>query len=362
MKRLIPLLIIFCIFTTSCSSMHEVDDFAYVIALGVDISEDGDYLFTYSFANSLSIGGGGGEEGGGGKSPSNSLLNITVKAKDVFEGINILNTNISKMVEMSHLKLIVFSKEIAKNGLGNHLDDFVLDMSVRPRIMLAISDISPNKYLDNLKMSFEVNPEKYLNDIFTDKSSPLVTRCTLFDFYNHTYLSNVIPLVTVDSVEEKSVISGICIFKKDKLKAVYTGYEPVYHNILKGNLKNTNYVLSTGENTVVYELTQENRPKVKVDTSSKNPVIRIEIPLDCRIKSRTSDNLNFKELLEKDLTHKTKEYLYKSAKTLETDVMRYEKIAKRKFLTTKKFNEYNWEENYRMASFDIMITADIQTD
>ena len=361
MKKLIPVLIIFSILATSCSSMHEVDDFAYVIALGIDISEDGNYIFTYSFANSISIGGGGGEEGGG-KSPENSLLNITVPAKDVFEGINVLNTNISKIIEMSHLKLIVFSKAIAKNGLKNHLDDFVLDMSVRPRIMLAVSDVSPSEYLDNFKMSFEINPEKYLNDIFSDKSSPLVTKCTLFDFYNHTYLSSVVPLVTIDKSEEKSVISGICVFKKDKLKAVYTGYEAVYHNILSGNLKNTNYVLSTGENTLVYEITQENKPKVSIDTSNKNPTINLEIPLDCIIKSRTSDNLNFKGLLEEDIIYKIKEYLHKSAKSLETDVMRYEKIAKKNFLSIDKFNKYNWEEIYKKASFNINVIAYIQTD
>ena len=240
MKKILPLLLIFSILMTSCSSMHEVDDFAYVIALGVDVSEDGNFLYTFSFANSIGIGG----DEGGGKPSDEPLLNITVQAKDVFEGINILNTNISKMVEMSHLKLIVFSKEIANKGLSNHLDDFVLEMSVRPRILLAVSDVSPSNYFDNLKMSFEINPEKYLNDIFTDKSSPLVTSSTLFDFYNHTYLSSVIPLVTVDNAEKKSVISGICVFKKDKLKAVYTGYEAIYYNILSGNLKNTNYIVN----------------------------------------------------------------------------------------------------------------------
>lgn len=358
MKKLIPLLMIFSIFTTSCSSMHEVDDFAYVIALGVDISEDGNFLYTYSFANSIGIGG----EEGGGKPSDESLLNITVPAKDVFEGINTLNTNISKMVEMSHLKLIVFSKEIAKKGLSNHLDDFVLEMSVRPRILLAVSDVSPSDYLDNFKMSFEINPEKYINDIFTDKSSPLVTSSTLFDFYNHTYLSCVIPLVTVDSAEEKSVISGICVFKKDKLKAVYTGYEAIYHNILSGNLQNTNYVVSTDENTIVYEISQEIKPKVLVDVSTNNPIIKIEISIDCRIKSRTTNNIDFKEILEKDISLKTKEYLYKSAKTLKTDVMRYEKLAKKHFLSIDKFNSYNWEEKYKNASFDIIVNADIQTD
>ena len=358
MKKLIPLLLIFSIFMTSCSSMHEVDDFAYVIALGVDISEDGNFLYTYSFANSIGIGG----EEGGGKPSDESLLNITVPAKDVFEGINILNTNISKMVEMSHLKLIVFSKEIAKKGLSNHLDDFVLEMSVRPRILLAVSDVSPSDYLDNLKMSFEINPEKYINDIFTDKSSPLVTSSTLFDFYNHTYLSSVIPLVTVDSAEEKSVISGICVFKKDKLKAVYTGYEAIYHNILSGNLKNTNYVVQNGENTIVYEISQEIKPKVLVDVSTNNPIIKIEISIDCRIKSRTTNNIDFKEILENDLSIKTKEYLYKSAKTLKTDVLRYEKLAKKKFLNIESYNVYNWEEKYKNASFDIIVNADIQTD
>lgn len=361
MKRLAPLLLALVLFSAFCSSMNEVDDFAYAIALGVDISEDGDFIYTYGFANSGDIGGSGGEDGGG-KPSKSPLLNITVQAKDVFEGINILNTNISKKVEMSHLKLIVFSNEIAKKGLLNHLDDFVLDLSVRPRIMLAVSDIPPSDYIDNLKMSFEVNPEKYINDVFNDKSSPLVTSCTLFDFYNHAYLSNVVPLVTIDESEEKSAISGICIFKKDKLKAVFTGNEAVYHNILSGNFKNTNYVISDNEKTVAYEITQNTNPKVKVNISGNAPVISIQIPLDCKIKSRTSNNIDFEELLEKILTYKLKEYLYKSSKTLKTDVMRYEKYAKKHFLNNKTFNEYNWEEKYKNASFDIKIDANIQTD
>ncbi len=362
MKRLLYLPIIICILFSSCTSMHEVDDYAYMIALGVDTNNEGKLLLTYSFANSLSIGGSSGSGENGESSSDSSLLNISLLADDVFEGIDMLNKSLSKSVEMSHLKLIVFSKEIAKSGLKDYLNDFMLDMSVRPRIIMAISDVPPKDYLDNLKMSFEVNPEKYLNDIFKDNTSSLVTKCTMNEFYNNINSSNIVPLVTVNTKEEKSLISGMCVFKKDRLKEIYTDTDIVCHKVLNGKLKTTNYTITQNNSTISYELNQDTPPKIKVITNDNGPYINITIPIDCKIKSHSANDLIPDKALENDLETKLRQYLHKSSKTLNTDIEHFEKYAKRSFLTLNDFDEYRWSEKYKNATFNIVIDAKIQTE
>ena len=105
------------IILTGCYDSREVDNMAYVTAIGVDKGTNENLKFTLQFAVPLNISGGieTGEKSEGGKSP---LDNMTIEADTLYSAIDYANNSISKQVNVAHCKLLVFSDELAKEGLN----------------------------------------------------------------------------------------------------------------------------------------------------------------------------------------------------------------------------------------------------
>ena len=73
----------------------------------------------------------------------------TVETTSIDNAINMMNVYLAKQVNLAHCKVIVFSKEIAKQGIFNHVANFLNIPQVRPTCNLVISDNAPDKYLQS---------------------------------------------------------------------------------------------------------------------------------------------------------------------------------------------------------------------
>ena len=99
---------------TGCTG-KEPNEIAYVVALGIDSTDDDNYKITIQYANTTQISGGASESGG--KAGSEIVDNVTIEAPNIYAGVGLANNIVSKSFSMSHAKLIVFSKEIAEKGV-----------------------------------------------------------------------------------------------------------------------------------------------------------------------------------------------------------------------------------------------------
>ena len=202
-KLLIIMIVIFL--TSGCYDANEPNDIAYVIALGIDKAEEDDlYEYTIQFAKTTQISGGSSEEGG--KEGSSIVDEINVKAPTIYSGINIANQVVSKSFTLAHTKLIVFSDEIAKDGVKDLLDTFGRNSDIRPNIYLAVSKGKSKDYLDEVKPVVEVNPANYYRLIYESEHGGYVPKMILKDFYfqldNHDK-QNILPLAGVNQENKK---------------------------------------------------------------------------------------------------------------------------------------------------------------
>ncbi|MDO5398619.1 MAG: Ger(x)C family spore germination C-terminal domain-containing protein [bacterium] len=165
-KYLIPLCAAFVL--SGCFG-SEPNDVAYVSALGIDTGLQGNYDITIQFARPTQISGGSSEEGG--KGGEEIVENIQVEAPDIYSAVNIANHLISKRFSLSHMKLIVFSREAAQNGIKDVMETVSRSNEMRPDIITAVSRETANSYLENLKPIVEVNPAKYYQLIFEKNNS-----------------------------------------------------------------------------------------------------------------------------------------------------------------------------------------------
>ncbi|MBQ7975371.1 MAG: hypothetical protein IJ300_06765, partial [Clostridia bacterium] len=196
---LIPLL-------SSCYDSREPNDLAYATAIGIDTGTDKNYNITIQFAKPHNISGG--EQGGSGK---DIIGNITVEAPNIYSAIGLGNHIISKTLDMSHLQLFLFSKEIAQNGIHNFIETISRSKEIRPNVYTAVCDGQAGEFLKKASPVVDINPAKYYQLIFGKsdfRSIPESYSQDLYFYMNIPEKNSVIPLAGIPEVENQNSQQG----------------------------------------------------------------------------------------------------------------------------------------------------------
>ena len=195
---------------TGCYDADEPNDIVYVMALGVDRgAHAGEYTFAIQFARPTQISGGASEEGGPGGEEAFGI--VTVNAPTIYSGINLANHIVSKRFTLAHMKLIVFSEEVAKQGVLDMADTIARSSDIRPNIYLCVAKGEAKAYLEGIHPVMEVNPEKYYQLIFENEYSGFVPKNLSQDFYFYMTSeekNSVLPLAAVEEGTEKEEKGG----------------------------------------------------------------------------------------------------------------------------------------------------------
>lgn len=183
----------------------EPNDLAYVVALGFDKAEGDNYLMTIQFARPTNISGGASESGGSGQQ---IVENIAVEAPDIYAGISTANHIVSKRFTLAHSKLVVFSEEVAREGIWDIMETISRSEEIRPDIYLAVAKDSARKYLYEVKPVVEINPARYYQLIYEQHCSAGLPMKNAVEFYFDEMSGvsdSVLPLAgVIKSNEEES--------------------------------------------------------------------------------------------------------------------------------------------------------------
>lgn len=194
--------------TLSSCGGTEPNDAAYVVGIGFDKGEsEGNYIITIQYAKPTQISGGASEEGG--KSGSQIVENLAVEAPDLYAGIALANQIVSKKFSLAHSKIVVFSAEVAKEGISDIMKTISRNEEIRPDIYLAVARDSARDYLFSVKPSVEINPSKYYQLIYQEQSEQTISdKSALKVYFNYKNNSkdNILPLAGVVSRETEEVL------------------------------------------------------------------------------------------------------------------------------------------------------------
>lgn len=181
MKRVLILLSTIAALFLSSYVGTEPNDVAYVVAIGFDKAENDNYTVTVQFARPTEISGGASEDGG--EEGAGIVENVTVEAPDMYSALGLANHMVSKKLTLAHSKLIIFSAEVAKDGIEDIMETVSRNDEIRPDIYLSVARDSAKEYLTNVQPVIEVNPAKYYQLIYENDNSFGVPKSTAVDFY-----------------------------------------------------------------------------------------------------------------------------------------------------------------------------------
>lgn len=401
---------ILLIMTTGCYNKNELDNLAYVVALGADIGSGENLEITYQIAVPLKISSKDGQTG------KENFITYTVSSPSLYMANSKVNAITSKEVNLSHVKLILYSEELAKNDLEGHINSLISNPSIRPRTTVAICKNKAKDFLKNISPDLESSPARYYELLFTaheytSGSAP----SELLEFFAATTSLDKDPAILFlkndanknDSSQEQSnsnsdnqgaskeqssgnsdnqgapkeqnnnpsasasqkQIEGLAIFNGSKMVGEISNDQILPHLILKNELKTgeilVNDVIDSNEHVSI-TIKKISKNKIKVDFDSEIPKVDIEIKLSSQLRSSSSttdylneknkeqltNNINMK--IEKDI----KDYLTKTQE-LGADTIGIGKYARKNFLTWNEFEKSRWKEKYKNAEININVSTNL---
>lgn len=386
------LLIIFINAFSESYVSHSLTNLAYVLALGIDVGEKAKLKISAQFSKATAF-----DSGGGSSDSSGQIVMVSGEADSIFSGINLLNSYIGKELNLAHCNVVVFSEELAKNGIGTQIYSLINNEEVRPSTNIVVSKCSAYDYLDNVKPNIEKLTVQYFDTFsITSRLTGYISNLTIGEFYNN--LSSEIKACTAilgglnaTARTESDVITnpedltagsssvegnrgseniGLAVFNGDKLCGELTATEAISHLLIKNKVDSCIISIDNpfnNSNKVELQLYPTKKSKISVDINNNIPHISIELKIDADILT-LDENIDYeqenvletfsnatKQYLEKEIY----DYLNKVSKEYSTDIDNFGNKALAYFATSSEWKDFDWSEKFKNAEFDVNVDVTV---
>lgn len=368
-KNIILLLIItILLFTlTGCYDSDGIEDFYYIVALGIDKSDNNQISLSIQIAKTSS-------SSDGATSQSSEYKIYTVECDSINSGISILNNYLNKKINLSHCSVIVLSEELAKQGIAEYVNTLANNPEIKSNSNIIISSESALDILNKVSNTGENFSSRLYEYILTStKYTGYTTDCTFSDFFSKintssTQATAIYTKITGDNIEN----SGVAVFKDDKMVGNLTPSETIAHLIIDGNLDSCTISIENPfiENSLIdLDLHKIVSPDIDINIINNTPYININVDLNANISSsgKTFDYTkteNIEKVEEKTnlyIENILKSYLYKISRDYNSDIIGFGGILSSKYLTLENFNKIHWNEIFKTSIFNVKVNTKINS-
>ena len=374
-KILIALLIIniLIFYSTNSSAIFTIDDSAYVIAIGFDKSENQKITLSLQIAIPSST-----STGSDSSSQSESSIVKTIDCNSMHEGINLINSYVSKKLNLSYCKVVVFAENLPSKDIINYTTTLINDLEVRPYCNVVMSNTSAKDFLENSEPLLDKLSSKYYKiEEASENNTGYTEAITLLDFYNDYYdsfgdMHCSIGEITSDGHDKKHIENlGIACFHNGEFSGEITGDETIYHLMCTNKLKNTVISIPSPFNDTDYISLYIDDSKCESTSTIVNgfPYITCSVKISTRIYTSTPNSNYLSEeniyLIEEYANSYIKanltNYLYKTSVVLKSDIDKFGRYAVKNFKTWNEWVNYKWTDKYESSTFKINVTTNLKS-
>lgn len=385
---------LFCL--TGCYDSINVETLAYVVAIGIDKVDNSSIRLTVQIASPSSS-----KESSSSSSSSQSTTSnvLDVKCSTVDDGISLINSYISKNLNLSHCKAVVISETLAYEGVSKYLYGLINNVQIRPDCYIIISRCDAYYFLSNSTPTLESVSARYYELILNSSEYTAYTEpIRLVNFYENIlsttseatailggvntkqtqeaasntetldsgFKANETPLQTANNVENM----GLAVFAGDSLVGELNSIETLCHMIVSNKLKSATINVPNpydNENNIsIYiNLTKKTRNNVEIindypyitcDVSVTGYILNLDDTIDLTDKKAVQNvNASVNTYLEYCISS----YLYKTAKNFHSDIDGFGKHVISKYPTQSAWDTSDWLSNYQNAFFDVNVETNI---
>jgi spore germination protein KC len=385
MKKWMLVLSLFLL--TGCWDKIELEEQAFVVVVGLDKGKNGMLDVTYQIANP--------QVGSTDRSKAEKekpFEIVTLSAPNLAVATQLANVSITRNISLSHVKALIVGEELAKDNMFLHISETITkERGLRENVLFLVSKESASDFIKHNKTPFETRPHKFY-DLMGQrwKETGFVPLSTYQMYLKNTqhdagaFLAiygtaknrpqqvkkeeddNVAGEVKIRSGSHTQSIGSV-VFRNGKAIGKLTGEETRLTLLLQQDSDVDELTTAfldpvKTKNTIGTRIYIEKKAKINVNTKKSRPVITATVPVKVDLVSvpslvnystNTENGTMLKNHIEKELERKTDKVVEKSQEKLKVDIFEFYYLARRKFLTMKQYEAYNWMENYPKATVNI---------
>lgn len=338
-KLAIILSCIFCL--TGCWDNQDINHRALPLVMGVKLNKDNSYKITLEIPST---------------EPQGKSLIVSGEGETINEAVENIEINMESRVDLLHLRLIVFSKQLAKQGVGDIIEGFIRMREISPKAFVAVSH---NNSLEELFTG--INEKLRTSNVslfdFFDKSSgwtPQIATARVWEVYRgiHSPTQDV-TLPIIDRGEDTTIkYMGSAILNKGKMKRSISTDETLLINVFNGNSVYGKIEVLDTASVMIVSNKINNQARIVKDKPYLNSKLKLNIVV-LETKGKATET-EIKRQLNVLLTNRFKKLLEKTQRE-RTDVLG----VGQHFRSVIPFsNLKNWKNSYYPSlnvSFDVTV-------
>lgn len=383
------LVLILPVLLCGCYDSREIDETAYLIALGIDAAEGGGFTYTLQFSAPLATVEGGGGGGGSGEEEKNSTVtNLSISAPDFYTARNMTNNFLSKNINMSHLKLIVFSNKVDEHGFLNHSRFLLREREIRPHTAVAVTLGGAKEYLEAVNPQLEANTAKYYELMSLRSNNVYSPNKRLSEFVDEIRSADGISVLPVAHAGEKSGdqnpvatpdllvnasdldvkakgagLQGMAIFKNGRIISVDTGNGGMLYNIITHGINNCTISLKNPYKETEILTFGINIPEAaayKIDNKKKPCRIAVSQGFDVEffggaLPTGFGDKNQVYAFLKGTVQDAFSKFFYDLSRNKKADILNIDRYFRMQQPTDNPGKTNNWEGIFETAEFEFNI-------
>lgn len=365
-NKIITLFILICISTvfTGCWDYSEITDFKYVAGMAVDRDKKTEeYILTMEVLDASPDG----------KSITSSM--VQSRGKTIHSALREAIKNTGNMMQLSHAKLFIVSKDIAEEGIIPVIDLINRDVEVRNDMWVLISkdktagEILTQDKNENKILSYDLaSAAKSSNEIGEYKSIEVFR---LIDYISTKGISAAVPMISTvkDGGKPTVEIFGTAVFKGDKMIGELDKGENLIFQILKEDNVKFVYPIVLGENQAVSLEIMKVSKKYNISKEKNIPSLDMYIDMDVALSELAETGINYiakedREKLkvgaEKVIEAQSNALIKKLQNEYKSDIIGFGSIFKKKAPKEWEKASGNWSETFQNIDINVFVNLNIK--
>ena len=371
--------------------LHEedIDDLAFIIAIGIDESEDDNLKMTFQISIPSDNSSSNKKDSSNSKESSSDTLIKNVECKSINSGLNQVNNLINKRVDLSHCMFVIFSESIAEKGISEHINTLENNLELRSHCNIIVSSCEAKDFIESVNPVLETSTAQLYEILKTATkytgSTSDSTLNTVYTSIEDTFgeasaiLGNLISSQdesdnTKSNSDSKNEIelAGIAVFKGDKFVGELSIDETICYLITTNRLKQCVISIPSpfyDDKNIDVHLSQFYNTKNSVEINDSIPKINSVIYLESTIMSSSTDFdsqssedvIKLQNSISKYIQNQMIEYFNKISKEYKSDISQFGKYAVYLFPTESDWKNYNWLDKFNQAEFNVTVNVNINT-
>lgn len=386
-----------------CWDRREVEELAYVLAIGVDRGRAAAYAMTAMIAIPAKMAVGGGENGGGGGGGEDKpYMLVTVEAPTLAGALAVMDSSINRRTTLIHTKAFLMGEDLAKLNGRRTMDELTRFRQVRRAIFYIVTKGRASAFLKEMKPEMEKDPNRFIEQMtYAYRYTGMIPHHSqIHNFVTQVDTRYAAPLTYYASIKDEEEAEtqeaggkkgegghfragsmpkkggpnvemiGGAAFSGDKMMGVLTGEEIRHVLMLQDAFRHGFISLKDPGRPDLYvslEVSRGRPTQIQVDLSGDRPRIRALVKLEAEILSIQSE-IDYTEpvkqgdleiALSRDMVESMRSML-KKTQSWNADVVGFGRHVVKQFPTVQAWEAYDWPALYRDAEIDVDVRVTLR--